>query len=118
HETLHGTVLGQRRQDAFEERLRDNTVTPVPDQVCFRIDFPAWLGTLTPRERRIIREMSNNERTLDLSKRFEVSPARISQRRREFHDDWKRFCGERDEAASSGELHAGRLRTPTSRYHC
>jgi hypothetical protein len=95
HEELHGAVHGQRRQDAFEERLQDNTVTPVPDQVQFRIDFPAWLETLTPRERRLVHEMAANERTLDLSRRFELSPARISQLRRELHDDWSRFCGDR-----------------------
>jgi hypothetical protein len=40
-EILYGTVNGQQDQDAFEERLRDNTVTSVPDQPAFRIDFPA-----------------------------------------------------------------------------
>jgi hypothetical protein len=82
--------------DAYEERLRDNTITPVIDQVQFRIDWPAWLRTLTARERRLIRAMSRNERTLDLSKEFELSPARISQLRREFHDDWCRFLGDLD----------------------
>jgi hypothetical protein len=40
--------------------------------------------------------MGNNERTLDLSKRFDLSPARISQLRRELHI--KCLC----ENASSG----------------
>jgi hypothetical protein len=93
HEERYGQVRGQRQQDALEERLRDNTQTPVPEQVCFRIDFPAWLTTLTPRERQLVREMAGNERTLDLGKRFELSPARISQLRRELHNDWRRFCG-------------------------
>jgi hypothetical protein len=97
HERLYAEVRGQEQHDAFEERLRDNAVTPVPEQVCFRIDFPAWLRTLTGRERRMIRAMGLGERTLDLSRRFEVSPARISQLRREFHDGWERFCGERGE---------------------
>jgi hypothetical protein len=94
HHLLYGTPQGQGLHDAFEERLRDNTVTPVIDQVQFRIDFPAWLATLTARERRLIREMADNERTKDLSRRFEVSASRISQLRREFHADWERFCGE------------------------
>jgi hypothetical protein len=94
HEALLGEVHGQRQQDAFEERLRDNTRTPVPDQAAFRIDFPAWLRTLTGRERRLIRAMARNERTLDLSREFEVSPGRISQLRRAFHDDWERFCAD------------------------
>jgi hypothetical protein len=94
HEERYSNVHGQRRQDALEERLRDNTQTPVPEQVAFRIDFPDWLVTLTPRERRMVCEMANGERTLDLSKRFELSPARISQLRRELHNDWRRFCDE------------------------
>jgi hypothetical protein len=98
HESRNASPHGQELHDAYEERLRDNTVTPVPEQVQFRIDFPAWLATLTGRERRMVREMANNERTQDLSRQFEVSPSRISQLRREFHDDWRRFCGELDQA--------------------
>jgi hypothetical protein len=94
HDDRYGAVHGQRRQDAWEERLRDNTQTPIPEQVCFRLDFPAWLATLTGRERRLVRAMARNERTLDLSARFDVSPARISQLRRELHNDWSRFLGE------------------------
>lgn len=92
HEDLYGRIDGQRHLDAYEERLQDNTITPVPDQVCFRLDFPAWLETLTARERRIIQAMAQNERTGALSKQFEVSPGRISQLRREFHQSWRRYC--------------------------
>src|SRR5262249_58041693 len=81
HEQFYATPLGEELQDAFEERLRDNTLTPVPDQVAFRIDFPAWLRTLTARERRLIRAMARNERTTDLSRQFQVAPGRISQLR-------------------------------------
>ncbi len=91
---LHADPHGQQKLDAFEERLRDNTLTPVADQAAFRIDFPAWLKTLTPRERRVVRAMARNERTKDLSRRFGVSPARISQLRRAFHDNWLRYHGE------------------------
>jgi hypothetical protein len=94
HEERYGAVRGQQQQDAFEERLRDNTQTPVPEQVCFRIDFPEWLTTLAPRERRLVRAMGESERTLDLSKQFDLSPARISQLRRELHNEWRRFLGD------------------------
>ena len=47
--------------------------------------------------------MANNEGTLDLSRRFELSPGRISQLRREFHDDWRRFCGEDSQAGTAAE---------------
>jgi hypothetical protein len=97
HEHLYSSPLGQELQDELEERLQDNTVTPVFQQVQFRIDFPAWLKTLTPRERRMVRGMMRNERTSDIGKRFQVSPGRISQLRREFYDAWQRFCGDADQ---------------------
>jgi hypothetical protein len=93
-EERYTTGVGQRRQDAYEERLRDNTVTPVVEQVCFRLDFPAWLRTLTARERRLVRAMAQGERTLDLGRRFGLSAARVSQLRRELHNDWRHFLGE------------------------
>lgn len=96
-ERVYGGGNSQRKQNVIEERLHDNTVTPPPDQAAFRIDFPAWLESLTSRERRMIRAMMLNERTSDLAKKFEVSPARISQLRRQFHDDWHRFVGDCEE---------------------
>ena len=92
--TLHGAGQGQKELGAFEERLQDNTVTPVPDQVAFRLDFPAWLGTLTARERRIIQAMAEDGRTKDLSRRFVVSPGRSRQLRRRFERGWTEFCRE------------------------
>jgi hypothetical protein len=94
HESLYGEPQGQKKQDSYEELLQDNLVTPIPDQVQFRIDFPAWLATLTGRERRLIRAMARNERTSDLSKEFELSPGRISQLRKEFQQGWRRYIGE------------------------
>jgi hypothetical protein len=94
HEQLYATPRGQALLDAFEERLRDNTLTPILDQVVFRMDFSAWLRTLTGRERRLIRAMARGERTQDLSREFDLSPGRVSQLRREFRDGWRRFHGE------------------------
>jgi hypothetical protein len=99
HEDLYGDVTSQRQQDIFEERLRENAVTPIPDQVQFKIDFGAWLATLTPCERRLIRAMADNERTKDIARQFGVSPGRISQLRREFKQDWQRYCGDGEPAA-------------------
>jgi hypothetical protein len=97
HDRLYAAPRGQELHDAFEERLRDNTITPVLDQVQFRIDFPAWLKTLTGRERRLVRAMARGERTLDLSRQFDLSPSRISQLRREFKEGWLRFIADATE---------------------
>jgi hypothetical protein len=46
---LHGFYVGKLPDfstldgNPLEDALVDNTVSPVPDQVAFRLDFPAWL---------------------------------------------------------------------------
>ena len=34
------------------------------------------------------------ERTLALAQQFGLTPGRISQKRRQYHGDWERFCGD------------------------
>jgi hypothetical protein len=78
----------------FDEALAMNTVSPVPEQVSFRLDFPAWLATHSERNRRILLDFMAGERTLYVARKHGTSPARVSQLRREFLADWKRFCGD------------------------
>ncbi len=78
----------------FAEALRDNAQTPVDEQVAFRFDFPAWLLTHSDRNRRIIADLMNGDRTQDVSHKHGTSPARVSQLRREFHHDWHAFLGD------------------------
>ena len=84
--TLNGSPL--------EEALLDNAVTPPPEAAAFRIDFPAWLATWPERDRRLIEALGLGERTLALADQFGLTPGRISQKRREYHGDWLRFCGD------------------------
>ena len=78
--------------NSLDDALQDNTQTPVPDQVSFRLDFPAWLSTRTDRDRAIIGELMVGERTMDVSRNCQVSPGRISQLRRDYLEDWCAFC--------------------------
>jgi hypothetical protein len=78
----------------FAEALADNTQTPPPDAAAFRIDWPRWLARRTHRDRRLIHELARGERTRDVARKFHLSPARVSQKRRQFHQDWLRFHGE------------------------
>jgi len=94
YSTLRGTLV--------EEALRDNTRSGVPEQVCFRIDFPCWLAGLTERDRRLVLDMAVGEWTKHLAARYGLSPARISQKRREFHENWLRFHGELPAPAAQG----------------
>jgi hypothetical protein len=80
--------------NVFDEALQDNTRTPVPDQVGFRVDFPCWRRSRCERDRNLIDDLMIGESTLTAARRYGLSPARISQLRREFMEDWLAFCGE------------------------
>jgi hypothetical protein len=84
----------------LDEALHDNTRTPVPEQVCFRCDFPCWLASLGPRHRALAEDMALGHATQDLARRYGVSASRVSQLRRAFHADWTRFCDLEQGAAS------------------
>jgi hypothetical protein len=84
----------------WQEALADNTRSPVPEQAAFRIDFPAWLAALGDRDRRLAEAMATGERTFALARAFGLTPGRVSQLRRAFHDDWGRFCGAEAPAAA------------------
>jgi hypothetical protein len=82
----------------LSEALADNTRSPVPEQVHFRIDFPEWLVQLGDRNRRIAEDMALGHRTQDLAQMHKVTQARISQLRREFLDGWLHFTGQQTSA--------------------
>jgi len=81
------------------EALIDNMQTPVPEQVCFRCDLPAWLDTLSERDRGITQDLMIGERTMDVADKYRLSPGRISQLRRELFLGWQAFCDELPRAA-------------------
>ena len=85
------------RGSILDEALVDNTVSPPDDQASFRIDFPRWRSTFAERDRRIMDDLMLGERTLDISQKYGISPGRVSQKRRQFQQDWRRFHGEVDE---------------------
>jgi len=83
-----------RRQNEWFEVLVEDSCTPVPDQVAFRIDFPDWLSRQTERNRRIAESLSVGHSTGDVARRFGVSPGRISQLRQDFCRSWRDFHGD------------------------
>lgn len=90
----HETALVPAGQEEATEALRDNSVTPPCEQAIFRIDFPRWLRTLGRRDRRLALDLMRGERTLEAASKRRISPARVSQLRRNFCRDWQVFCGE------------------------
>jgi hypothetical protein len=78
----------------------------IPDQTCTpaelaasRIDFPAWLDTLSRRDRRIALKLATGETTGSTARKFHLSEGRISQVRKELAASWRKFVGQEPVAA-------------------
>lgn len=93
------------RGSPWEEALHDTKRSTVPDLVSFKIDFRTWLQSLTVRDRSVAKAMMLGHTTQALANRFGVSPARISQLRRELHKSWTQFWHD-DEGSLTPLAHA------------
>ncbi len=89
-------------EDAWRASIVADRQTPIPDQVWFRIDFPVWLAQLSARNREIAVALAQGDTAREVSQRFKLSPGRVSQLRREFHESWQQFHGERSSSNESG----------------
>jgi DNA-directed RNA polymerase specialized sigma24 family protein len=81
----------------WQETIVEDHRTPILDQVCFRIDFPAWLDSLPPRDRKIAQSLAEGLSTTEVARRFGLTMGRVSQLRREFEKSWLAFQGEEEE---------------------
>jgi hypothetical protein len=85
------------------EAMADNRLTPIPDQVAFRLDFPAWLGILNRRDRKLVRFLAVGNTTSEAAQRFGVSRSRVSQLRAELQATWNDFQGEASEGTANSK---------------
>jgi hypothetical protein len=58
--------------------------TPIPDAVSFRVDVPAFMKTLSERQRKMAVDLASGMSTSEAATKYSLSPGRISQFRREF----------------------------------
>jgi hypothetical protein len=106
-EQLYGEVAGQRRLDAYEERLRDNTRTPPPKAAAFRIDWPAFLCSLTARDQDLALFLSLGHKATTAAQTFKLSAGRVTQLRQRWCQQWRRCQGE-EAAEEAGTRCLGR----------
>ena len=105
----------------IKEALIDNRQSPVPEQVCFRIDFPVWRQLYPDRHRSIQTAMMLGHKTQEVAQRFGLTEGRISQLRREYHADWHASTENpcrlqtRTVALAPGLCGRGLFRLPTAR---
>jgi hypothetical protein len=90
-----------------EVLLTDHRSSPA-DLAAARIDIACWLGKLTPRTRRIARDLAMGYSTGEVARRHGLSSGRISQVRNNLHEDWCRFQGEVAKKAAGLPASAGR----------
>jgi hypothetical protein len=98
-ENLYAHAQGQQLQDAFEERLQDNTQSPVPDQAAFRIDWPTYFNSLNERDRRLAEFLSLGNTAKQAASAFGISRPRVTQLRQQWCQEWRR-CQEAEAVRS------------------
>ena len=83
-----------RPNECWLEAVVEDGRTSPADLAAFRIDFPAWLGRLSARNRKIAETLALGESTGKVARQFGLSIGRISQLRRELEHSWRSFHGE------------------------
>ena len=86
---------GEWREILIEDRRAGPAETAAA-----RIDVQDWFEQLKPRDRAVASFLAVGNGTKETARKFCVSPGRISQKRREFHEAWRRFQGEAEAAAA------------------
>jgi hypothetical protein len=83
----------EQDEEWTEMVVSDKHSTPA-DTAAFRLDFRAFLASLSRRDRRITIKLAEGHATQWVARRFGISPARVSQLRRELCGRWREFIGE------------------------
>lgn len=73
--------------------VEDRRSTPA-EIAASRIDLHDWFDQLTTLKRGVAQTLSTGESTQETARRFQVTPGRISQIRRELETDWAEFQGD------------------------
>ncbi len=81
-------------EEGWREVLVEDKHAGPAEIAAARIDFQDWLGSLSGRQRKIATTLAMGETTGKAARKFQVTPSRISQLRREFMESWSQFQGE------------------------
>lgn len=89
----HRVVSLDRRDPdgAWKEVLVEDRRTTPADLAASRIDLVEWFARLPHPKRRIAKTLARGESTQETARRFQVTPGRVSQLRRELELDWREF---------------------------
>jgi len=82
------------KENAWQEVLIEDRHSGPAAVAMMKIDFKEWLKPLPYRVRSIAKLLATGEKTSIVAEKFNLSPGRISQLRRELAQSWKQFQGE------------------------
>lgn len=92
--TVTGLQAYDRNQEHWIDDLAADKRASVADQVAVKLDFRAWLATLSHRTRRIAADLAMGFTTSETARKYRLSRGRISQIRRSLENSWREFQGE------------------------
>ena len=95
----HGFRLDLGNCDRLQNMLTASGRSDVPDLAAFRVDFGQWFSSFARRDQKIITALGSGDCTKAVAERFGISPARVSQLRRRYEQEWMAFQGEEQAAA-------------------
>jgi hypothetical protein len=81
----------------WNDLLAGDAMTPIPEQISFRLDWADFLGSLSGRHRRIIHALALGHAAKWVANKFSLSPARVTQLRKGWRRQWQEFLGEVDD---------------------
>ena len=93
-DVLSRRLVGPTRLPDFDPEQFVGRSTPVPEAVSFKVDVPAFLASLSERQRSMALDLAQNMTTTEAAAKYGLSPGRISQFRREFKDKFDVFFAE------------------------
>lgn len=76
-----------------EVLVEDRRATPA-ELAASRIDLDDWFAQLARPRSRIAQTLATGESTQETARRFNLTPGRVSQLRRELETDWREFQGD------------------------
>jgi hypothetical protein len=96
HTGIRERSIHHRDQESgqWQELVVEDRQASPADVAATRIDFRAWLATLSNRQRQIAEALAGGESTQEVARQFQLTGGRISQLRRELRDTWNVFQGQ------------------------
>ena len=85
--------------DDWQELVVEDRHASPAEVATFKIDFADWLKQLKRSKRQLAVRLAIGETTGDAALRFRLTSSRISQLRKELHQNWDEFQGELESSA-------------------